>query len=179
MVKCFDPRAEFATACPLEGLIQYDLRDRQQLILLHCCRQSETWHLKINLQSIWRVGLNWSADRMRPTGRSLATADVDYEEKRSNSTHPCRSPTSTVNGRDLTLPMRTQTSEQEYSDLTASNRRPSIPHSRNTPESFSRGTRSYAFSRLTKHVEKFLAYSQDFSKICWRVKFWSVVLWPG
>jgi len=98
--------------------------------------------------------------------------------KRSeDSTHPCRMPT--VNGCDLTPPTRTQTSEQEYSDLTHSNRRPSTPYSRNTSNSFSRGTRSYAFSRLTKHVQTSLAYSQDFSKICWRVKIWSVVLRPG
>jgi len=73
--------------------------------------------------------------------------------KRSgDNTHPCRTPTPTVNGRDLTLPTRTHTSEQEYSDLAASNRRPSTPYSRNTPERFSQGTRSYAFSRSTKHV---------------------------
>ena len=46
--------------------------------------------------------INWVAGRMRLTGRSLATAHVDYEEKCSDSTHPCRSPTPTVNGRDLT-----------------------------------------------------------------------------
>jgi len=34
--------------------------------------------------------------------------------KRSgDNTHPCRSLTPTVNGRDLTLPTQTQTSEQE------------------------------------------------------------------
>ena len=43
--------------------------------------------------------------------------------RNGDSTHPCRSSTPTVNGHDLTLP--TQTSEQEYRDLTASNRRPS------------------------------------------------------
>jgi len=53
-----------------------------------------------------------------------------------DSTHPCRSPTPTVNGRDLTFLTWTQTSEQEYSDLTASNRRPSTPYSRNTPKAF-------------------------------------------
>jgi len=91
--------------------------------------------------------------------------------KRSgDSTHVCRSPTPTVDGRDLTLPTRTQTSEQEHSDLAASNRRPSTPCSCNTPQSFSQGTRSYAFSRSAKHVKTSLAYSQDFSKFCWRVK---------
>jgi len=75
-----------------------------------------------------------------------------------------------VNGRDVTLPTRTQTSEQKYSDLMANNRRPSTPYSRNTPQSFSQGTRPYAFSRSTKHVKTSLAYSQDFLKFCWRVK---------
>jgi len=37
-------------------------------------------------------------------------------------------------------PTQAQTSEQEYSDLTASNRRPSTPYSRNTTQGFSRGT---------------------------------------
>jgi len=46
-----------------------------------------------------------------------------------------------VNGRDLTLPTRTQTFEQEYSDLTDRNRRPSTPYSINTPQNFSRGSR--------------------------------------
>jgi len=91
--------------------------------------------------------------------------------KRSgDSTHPCRSPTSTVNGRDLTLLKRTQTSEQEHSDLAASNVPPSTPYSSNILQTFSWGTRSYAFSRSTKHVKTSLAYSQDFSKFCWRVK---------
>ena len=40
--------------------------------------------------------------------------------------------------------------------MTASNRRPSAPYSRNTPQSFSRGTPSYAFSRSTKHVTVFV-----------------------
>jgi len=40
--------------------------------------------------------------------------------KRSgDNTHPCLRPTPTVNGCDLTPPTWTQTSEQEYSDLTA------------------------------------------------------------
>jgi len=91
-------------------------------------------------------------------------------KKSVDSTHPCRSRTPTVNGRDLTIPTRTQTSEQEHSDLTASSRRPSTPYSQNIPQNFSQGTRSYAFSKSTKHVKTFLAYSQDFSNSCWRVK---------
>jgi len=91
-------------------------------------------------------------------------------ERSGDSTHHCWSPTPTVKGRDLTLPIRAQTSEQEYNDLAASNRLPLTPYSRNTPQSFSQATRSYAFSRLTKHVKTSSAYSQDFSKFCWRVK---------
>ena len=49
--------------------------------------------------------------------------------KRSgDSTHHCWSPTLTVNGRDLTFPTRTQTSEQEYNDLAASNGRQHRAH---------------------------------------------------
>jgi len=62
--------------------------------------------------------------------------------KRSgDSTHLCRSPTPTMDGCDLTPPTQTQTSEQEYSDLTANNKRQSTQYSRNTSQSFSRGTR--------------------------------------
>jgi len=46
VAKLFDPRAELATAWPPEGRIQCDLRDRQQLMLLHCCSQSEMWCLE-------------------------------------------------------------------------------------------------------------------------------------
>jgi len=57
--------------------------------------------------------------------------------KRSgDSTHPSWSPAQIVNSCDLTPPTRTQTSEQEYSDLTASNRRLSRPYSRNPPKAF-------------------------------------------
>jgi len=41
-----DPKAELVTALQLEGRIQCDLRDRQQLMLLHCYPQSEAWHSK-------------------------------------------------------------------------------------------------------------------------------------
>jgi len=49
----------------------------------------------------------------------LCRPDVDDENHRA-STHPYRSPVAaTVNGRDLTLLTRAQTSDQEYSYLTA------------------------------------------------------------
>jgi len=48
----------------------------------------------------------------------------------------------------------------------------------NLPKFISR-TQSYAFSRSTKYAKRFLPYFQDFSKICFRVKNWSVVLRPG
>jgi len=93
------------------------------------------------------------------------------------TTHtPCRSPTPTVNSCDLTPPQWTQTSELEYSDLTTSNRRSSTPYSRNTPLSFPRGTRTYAFSWSTKHAYTSLAYSM---KMCRRVKIRSVALRSG
>jgi len=73
--------------------------------------------------------------------------------KRSDdSTHPCRSAKSTVNGWDLTPPTRTQTSEQEYIDLTAN-----ITGNRQHctiatfPEAFHEGP-VRMLSRSTKHV---------------------------
>jgi len=94
------------------------------------------------------------------------------------STHHSRSPTSTLNGCDLTQWTQTQSSEQEYGDLTASNRHLSTPCSHIIPQSFSRGTWPYTFPRSMKHVHTSLACSQDFSKICWRVEMFSVVLRP-
>jgi len=67
-------------------------------------------------------------------------------------------------------------SEQEYNDLTSSNRRPSTPYYRNTPQSFCCESRSYVFFRSTKHAWTSLTYFQNFSKNFWRVKIWSVVL---
>ena len=56
---------------------------------------------------------------------------------------------------------RTQSSEQKYSYLMARKRHPSTPYSRNTPQSFSRGTRPSTLPKSTKHVYKSLACSQD------------------
>ena len=84
-------------------------------------------------------------------------------KRRGDSTHPCQSLTSTVNGCGLTLPTQTQTSEQEYCDLTACNRWSSTPYSRNTPQSFSRRTRSYAFSR-SKNMRRHLWHTPRISR---------------
>ena len=66
--------------------------------------------------------------------------------KRSGDrTHHCPSPRPTLNRCDWT-------SEQEYSYFKARKRHPSTPYSHNNPQSFSRGTQLYAFSRSTKHV---------------------------
>ena len=54
-----------------------------------------------------------------------------------------------------------------------------MPYSCSTLQSLSRGTRSYAFSGPRKHAKTSFAYSQNFSKICLRVKIWFVVLRPG
>jgi len=93
------------------------------------------------------------------------------------STHPCWSPTPMVNGHDLTLPTRTQTSEQEYSDLTASNRRMSTPYSRNTPQNFSQGTRS--FLEVDKACEDVFSIFPRFLKILLESEIWSVALRQG
>ena len=65
---------------------------------------------------------------------------------------------------------------EEYSDLTASNSRPSTPHSRNTSQCVPPGTRSYAFSWSRKHVGASSTYFHDLSKIFWRAKIWSVTV---
>jgi len=77
---------------------------------------------------------------------------LDYAEVwwQHTATQLCRSLTPIAIACDLTTPTRTQTSEQDYSDLMANNRQPSTPDSRNTPRSFSRGTQSHAFSWSTK-----------------------------
>jgi len=88
--------------------------------------------------------------------------------KRSgDSTHHFWSPKPTLNDCVLTLSTGTQSSEQEYSHLTASNSHPSTPYSQNITPSFPRGTRPYTlytFPRSTKHVCESLACSQDFLK---------------
>ena len=56
----------------------------------------------------------------------------------------------------------------------ARNNWPLTPYSCKTFQSLSRGTRSYAFSKSTEHANRSLPYSQDFSKICFRVKIYLV-----
>ena len=97
----------------------------------------------------------------------------------SDSTHHCRNPTPTLDGCDLTLLTRTQSSEQEYSYLTASKRHPSTPCSRNTPLSFSHVEPGHILNRGGQNiVYTSLAYSKNFSKICWRVEICSGALRP-
>jgi len=55
---------------------------------------------------------------------------------------------------------------------------PSMPYFCKTLQSLSRGVRSCAFSKSTKHAKRPMPYSQDFSKICFRVKIWPGVLRP-
>jgi len=99
--------------------------------------------------------------------------------KRSgDSTHPCWSSTPVVNGHDLTLLTQTQTSEQEYTDLMASNKRPSTLHSRKT-QSFSQGTWSYALWGSQNMCEDIFNILPRFLKNLLESEMWSVVLQPG
>jgi len=118
-----------------------------------------------------------SSDTLFDSTVTVYPIHIDYMKRSGDRTQSCRSQTPTANDCDLTLP--TQTSEHEYSDLTASNRRPSAPCSRSTPQSISRGTRSYAFSRSTKHALRSFGFSLDFSKISWRVRICFEALLPG
>ena len=124
-------------------------------------------------QNIFCGRKKWLCGSIWPTGRSLKTPDIDYEEEWWQHT-----PLSGVYQHGERLWFNSTDCEQEYSYLTASKRWPSTPFSRNTPQSFSGGTRSCNFPRLTKHVYTSLECSQDFSKICWRVEFCSDVLRP-
>ena len=54
----------------------------------------------------------------------------------------------------------------------------STPYNCSTPQTFPRRTRVCTFAVLTKHALSSLAYSQDFLKICLRVKIWSEMLLP-
>ena len=149
MAKRFDPRAEFATAWPLEGRIQCDLRDRKQLMLLHFCPQSETWHLKKSERYL----TCW----IKLVGGPDAACGPKFG-------HPwCRLWKKAVTANTLvgvqhqpwTIVIQFPRHGHKLlsrNTVTASNSRPSTPYSRNTYQSFSRETRPYALSRSTKHV---------------------------
>ena len=94
-------------------------------------------------------------------------------KRKDGMTHPCWKPTPIWNDFDCLPFTQTQTSGWQSTDAQ------SMPYSRSTLQSLSRGTRSFAFSRSTKHAKMSFANSQDFWKVCLRVKFWSVVLRPG
>ena len=97
--------------------------------------------------------------------------------KRSgDSTHHCWSPTLTVNGRDLTLPTRTQTSEQEYNDLAASNGRQHRAHAR-LPKAFRKEPGHY-FLEVDKACEDVFNILPIFLKILLESEVWSVLLRP-
>jgi len=79
-------------------------------------------------------------------------------------THTCLSPTHTVNGCELRRRgHRLQSSEQEYNDVTASNRRPSTPYCCNTLQNFSQGIWN-ALSRGRQNKCKHLWHTPNFSK---------------
>jgi len=85
-----------------------------------------------------------------------------------------------VNGGDLFLPTRTQTFEQEYSDLTVSNRRPSTsqPITATLPKEFHKKP-DRMLSRGRQNMCKRFWRTPNLSQIFWRVKVLSVVLWAG
>jgi len=99
--------------------------------------------------SIHKIFRSADADKMANLAqdtKSLGTTDIDYEEEWWRQNTPLESNTQSerlwFNGVDTD-----SNSEQKYNDLMANNRRRSTPYLRNTPQSFSRQTRSYAFSR--------------------------------
>ena len=79
-------------------------------------------------------------------------------KRNGDSTNPCRSPTPTVKGRDLTFPTWTQTYEQKYSDLTITHRRPSTPTPATLPKAFHKEP-GYMLSRGRQSMIRCLWYT--------------------
>ena len=111
-------------------------------------RRCKQYQIVCNEQTVNPAASN--SDTLVDSAVTVYLIYIDYEEDRRQRKPLLES--NTAYGCDLTLPTQTQTSEQEYSDLTASNRLPLTPYFCNTPQSVSRGTRSYMFSTSTKHV---------------------------
>ena len=81
------------------------------------------------------AGWNAFSGQVWPAGRSLENSDIDLW-RGVVTAHHYWSSTPRVNGCGLTPPTRTQSSEQESSDLTTSMRHPSTLYSRNIPKAF-------------------------------------------
>jgi len=121
-------------------------------------------------------------------------------EKNSDSKHPCWSSTPKANCYDLnppkrinssqsnfrervtsgiglvyTPPKRTQTSEQEYRDMTANNRRPSIPYSRNPSQNYP----AVCFLDVIKTCVNIFGILLGFLQNFLESDIWSVVLRHG
>jgi len=84
---------------------------------------SRWWRHKVSWHRRENKGKTHTCCWWSPIGTCSEGAGSTKEERSGDSKHPCLSPTPTVNSCDLTSPTLTQTFEQEYSDLTASNRR--------------------------------------------------------
>ena len=95
-------------------------------------------------------------------------------KRSSDNTHHGRSPIPTVNGFHLTLPTQKKTSEQEYNDLAASNRRPSTPYARNNPPKLFTRNPVVCFLEFGK-ICGHLWNTAKISQIFWRVKILSAV----
>jgi len=84
-------------------------------------------------------------------------------KRNGDSAHPCRSPTPTVNGRDLAFPTWSQAYEQKYSDLTASHRRPSTPTPAALPKAFHKQP-GYMLSRGRQTMLRYLWHTPKISQ---------------
>jgi len=108
--------------------------------------------------------------------RKCWTTNVNCEKGRWQHT-PLLESNTTVNGRDLTLPTRTQTSEQEYNDLAASNGRQHRVHS-TLPKAFHKEP-GRMLLEVDKVCEDVFSILPIFFKILLESEMWSVLLWPG
>ena len=101
-------------------------------------------------------------------------------ERRGDKTQPCRSPTPPWNGFNCLPFTRPQTSGRQENELMTHNNWPSTPYSSKTFQSLSRRSRSYAFSRSTKHAKNLCHTSKISRRFTSEWRFiWSVVLRPG
>jgi len=91
-----------------------------------------------------------------------------------------RSPTRTANHCDFTPPIRAQTSEQEYSDLINKQGAANTVLLQHSPKNYDyQRDHAHALFHVDKTCVEIFGLFRNFSKICWKVKMWSVVLRMG
>merc|ERR1712002_631873 len=97
---------------------------------------------------------------------SFITPSINTFNNHGDITHPCRSPTLTLNHSPSSLHTLTQHSLLSYILCTAANNFPFIPYIHSTRHIASLSILSYAFSKSIYATYKLLFFPQNFSLIC-------------